>query len=508
VSTTPPELAALRERLAELSDLRGIGGLLFWDQQTMMPPLGAATRAEHAGTLARVIHARETDPAVGALLDVLEPWADGEDPDSRDVRLIRWTRRDFEKSVRVPPDLAVEMSRASALGQQAWQEARAADDFGRFRDALATQIELRHRYVDCFNHHAHPYDVLLDDYEPGLTTAELAPLLAELRDALVPLVAAAGDPDQARNDGALHGDFPVDAQRIALLDVLDAVGYDPDSWRLDPTLHPFATSLGRGDVRVTTKYDERDFGVALYSVLHEFGHGLYEASVDPALARTSLEEPVSLGIHESQSRLWENVIGRSRPFCAWVLPRLKERFPGTLDRLDPSALYRAVNTVQPSLIRIEADETTYNLHIVLRFELELALFEGSLAVDDLPTAWDEATERLLGLDVPRPAEGVLQDVHWGTGAIGYFPTYTLGNLIGAQLWERLAADLPDVDDQLERGEFGPVREWLREHVHRHGRTFMPRELLERVTGEDVSVQPFLRYLREKLADAGVLTGVT
>jgi carboxypeptidase Taq len=502
VTVAPPELAALRGRMAELSDLHSIAGLLFWDQQTVMPPAGAAARSEHAATLTRVIHARETDPALGALLDALEPWADEHDPDDHDVRLVRWTRRDFEKAVRVPAELAAELTRAKALGQQAWQEARAANDFGRFRDSLATHVELRHRYVECFDGFAHPYDVLLDDFEPGLTTAELRPLLAELRDALVPLVAAAGDPDQARNDGVLHGSYPVDAQRRALLDMLTAIGYDPDAWRLDATLHPFAAGIAIDDVRLTTKYDEHDLGVALYSVLHEFGHGLYEAGVDPELARTTLGEPVSLGVHESQSRLWENMVGRSRPFVTWLLPRLREL--GGLDDIGPAALYRAVNTVQPSLIRIEADETTYNLHIILRFELELALIEGSLTVDDVPAAWDEGMRRLLGLDVPNPADGVLQDVHWSAGLMGYFPTYTLGNLMAAQLWERLADELPDVEGHLERGEFAPIREWLRVNVHRHGRTFMPRELLERVTGDDLRTEPFLRYLREKLADAGVL----
>jgi carboxypeptidase Taq len=504
VTAAPPELAALRARLAELSDLHGIGGLLFWDQQTMMPPAGAEARAEHSATLVRVIHARETDPALGALLEMLEPWAAGEDPDSDDVQLIRWARRDFEKSVRVPADLAAEMTRAKTLGQQAWQEARTANDFGPFRDPLERTVELRHRYIECFDGFAHPYDVLLDDFEPELTTAELRPLLAELRDALVPLVAAAGDAGQARNDGAFTGAYPIEVQRAAVLDVLEAIGYDPARWRLDPTVHPFASGIAIDDVRVTTKYDEQDFGVAFYSVLHEFGHGLYQSAVDPALARTTLADPMSMGVHESQSRMWENVIGRSRPFCTWALPRLQRRLPGPLEALDPVALYRAVNTVQPSLIRIEADETTYNLHIVLRFELELGLIEGTLAVDDLPGAWDEGMERLLGVQVPGPADGVLQDIHWAAGLMGYFPTYSLGNLMAAQLWERLARDVGDVDGMLERGEFGPVREWLREHVHRHGRKLPQRELLQRVTGADLSVDPFLGYLRAKLADAGVL----
>ena len=501
---TPPELRELRARMAELTDLQALGALMVWDQNTMMPPGGAAARADMADTLERTFHARQTDPALGRLLDALEPWAAGEDPDSDAARLIHWSRRDFEKAVRVPTDLAAEITRAKAVGLQAWQEALAAADFGRFRDALARQIELRHAYVGCFEGHEHPYDALLDDFEPGLTTAELRPMFAELREALVPLVAATGDAQQPRNDGVFAGPFPVEAQRTAVLELLDHIGWDPEHWRLDPSLHPFAQSLAPTDVRLTTKYDEMDYGVALYSVLHEFGHGLYEASVDPALARTSLAEPVSLGVHESQSRLWENVVGRSRPFCAFLLPLLRRQFPGAFDGVDAAALYRAVNTVQPSLIRIEADETTYNLHIVQRFELELALVEGTLAVDDLPAAWNEATERLFGLEVRSDAEGVLQDTHWGSGLIGYFPTYTIGNLMAAQLWERVEADVADVWERIEQGDFAPLREWLRVNVHVHGRKHYPRELLRRITGEELRVEPFVDYLRAKLEDAGLL----
>ena len=500
----PAELTELRRQLAEITDLQALGALMFWDQNTMMPPGGAAARADMADTLQRTLHARETDPGIGRLLDALEPWAAGEDPDSDDVRLIHWARRDFEKSVRVPADLAAEITRAKAVGLQAWTEALAASDYSRFRDALARHVELRHAYVGCFEGHAHPYDVLLDDFEPGLTTAELRPMFAELREALVPLVAATGDPDQPRNDGVFGGPFAVDAQRAAVLELLDSVGYDPDHWRLDPSLHPFAQSLAPTDVRLTTKYDESDYAVALYSVLHEFGHGLYEASVDPALARTTLAEPVSLGVHESQSRLWENVVGRSRPFCGFLLPQLRRQFPGAFDALDATSLYRAVNTVQPSLIRIEADETTYNLHIILRFELELALIEGTLEIDDVPDAWNDAVARLFGLEVPSDAEGVLQDTHWGGGLIGYFPTYTIGNLMAAQLWERIEADVPDVWDRIEAGDFAALREWLRVNIHHHGRKLYPRELLGRVTGEELRVEPFVTYLRAKLEDAGLL----
>jgi carboxypeptidase Taq len=502
--SAPPELVRLRERLAEISDLHAVTALLFWDQNTMMPPGGAEPRAEMAATMQRVLHARETDPEIPRLLDALEPWADGQDPDSDDARLVLWTRRDFEKSVRVPTELAAEMTFARSTGLQAWQEALAADDFGRFRAAMEEQVELRHRYVACFEGYEHPYDVLLDDFEPGLTTAELRPLLGALRDGLVPLVAATGDAAQPRNAGVFAGPFGVDRQRAAVTDILGSVGYDPDCWRLDPSVHPFAQSLAPTDVRLTTKYDERDFGVALYSVLHEFGHGLYEASVDPRLGRTTLAEPVSLGVHESQSRLWENVVGRSRPFCTWLIGRLQALLPGGFEGVDAGRLYRAVNSVQPSLIRIEADETTYNLHIILRFELELALLEGTLAVADLPGAWADGMQRLLGLEVPTDAEGVLQDTHWGGGLIGYFPTYSIGNLMAAQLWERLSADVDGLDASLERGDFAPLREWLREHVHRHGRKLFPRELLYRVTGEELRVDPFLGYLRAKLEDVGLL----
>jgi carboxypeptidase Taq len=501
VSAAPAELGALRERMAELSDLGRIHSLLFWDQNTMMPPHGARARADHSSTLELISHERLTDPEVGRLLDALDPWAAGEDPDSDDVRLLAAVRRDHEKAIRVPAALAAEMSHADALGQQAWQEARAASDFSRFRDALARHVELRHRYVECFDAGEHPYDILLDDFEPGLTTAELQPLFATLRDALVGLVAAAtGDGGQARNDGAFSGPFEVDDQRRAVMAVLEAVGFDADGWRLDPAPHPFAQSLGPSDVRITTRYDLHDFGVAHFSALHEFGHGLYEAGIAPELTRSPLGVPVSLGIHESQSRLWENIVGRSRPFCGWVLPSLRDHLGPSLGGIDAERLYRAVNSVQRSLIRVNADETTYNLHIVLRFELELGLIEGALEVDDLPAAWNEGMDRLLGVEVPDDAQGVLQDVHWGAGLFGYFPTYTLGNLIASQLWIQLLADVPDIEERIGRGELAPLRAWLGEQIHRHGRKFPPRELLHRVTGDTLRPEPFLDYLRAKLAD--------
>jgi carboxypeptidase Taq len=419
------------------------------------------------------------------------------------VRLIAELRRDVEKAVRVPTALAADISRAAALGQAAWGEARASGDYGVFRDALARQIELRLRYVECFPGHEHPYDALLDDFEPGMTVAHLRGLFAELRGELVPLVEAAAEPGRPAYDGVFSGTYEPEAQRRAVMEILEVVGFDPDGWRLDEAPHPFAAGIAHGDTRITTRYDLQNVAFALYSSLHEFGHGLYESNIPQELQRSVLGNPVSLGVHESQSRLWENVVARGRPFCTWVLPHLAQRLPG-LAQVDAQAFFRGVNAVRPSLIRTEADETTYNLHIALRFELELAMIEGRLGVDDLPAAWNEGMRDMLGVEVPSDAEGVLQDIHWGAGLIGYFPTYTLGNLMAAQLWEAIRTAVPDVEDQIAVGEFASLRDWLRENIHRHGRKLPPGELLVRVTGRELETAPFLRYLRGKLTDAGVI----
>jgi carboxypeptidase Taq len=501
---TPPALAALRERLGELADLHYTAALLSWDQNTFMPHGGAEARAEQLATIERLVHEKLVDPDVGRLLDELEPWAQEQDPASDEARLVACTRRDYAKSVEVPEELAVSMAREAARGYGDWLEARASGEFSRFRDALSRQVELRHRYAACFPDAEHPYDVLLDDFEPGMTTAEVRPLFDGLAQELAPLVEAAADPDAEPNGGVFAGHFDIEQQRAALLDVLGRMGFDDDRWRLDTAPHPFAQSAGYGDYRITTRYRADDFAYSFYSALHEFGHGLYDAGLPKQLRRTNLHECASLGIHESQSRLWENVIGRDLPYCIWVLPHLQRLFPGTFDGLDPRALFRAVNTVSRSLIRTESDETTYNLHIALRFELELGLLEGRLEVDGLPDAWNEGMERLLGVEVPSDAEGVLQDVHWSIGSFGYFPTYTLGNLMSAQLWQRAREDIADVDEQIERGDFAAVQAWLQEHVHRHGRKFPPRDLLRRATGQELAYEPFLAYLRAKLGSAGVM----
>jgi carboxypeptidase Taq len=505
VTAAPKALAELHRRAAELADLTGVAGLLLWDQNTMMPSGGAGARADQFGALERIQHGKLTDPELGRLIDGLEDWARDEDPDADDVRLLAVLRRDHRKAAQVPTELAAEMTSAGALAQQAWLRARDELSFAPFRPALERVLELAHQYAGCFagtGEFAQPYDVLLDDYEPALTTTEVSGLFARLREALLPLVAAAGVP--ADGSHLFAGPYPVSDQRRLMDAILPAVGFRDTFWRLDATVHPFARSMAHTDVRITTRWEENDLAMAFYSCLHEFGHGLYEAQMDPAHYRTTLADATGLGVHESQSRLWENLVGRSRAFCEWVQPLLGEHLSGPIARLSADQLYRAANRVQRSLVRIEADETTYNLHVALRFELEIELLEGRLAVGDLPEAWDDASERLLGLRPQTVLDGVLQDIHWGAGMLGYFPTYTLGNLMAAQLWRALSADLPDLDADIAAGRFEPLREWLREHVHRHGRKFTSRELLHRATGEDLRVEPWLEYLEGKLLDAGLL----
>jgi carboxypeptidase Taq len=495
-------LRELRERLAEIQDLSAAGGLLGWDQQTMMPPRAAPLRAEQLGTLGRVVHERFTDNAIGRLLGALEGEEErlrAADPDADDAALIRVTRRDWEKARRVPSELVAELARAGALGHEAWVGARERSDFAAFLPFLERNVELKLRYIACFEGFADPYDVLLDDYEEGITSAELDALFAELRAALVPLIAAIAQRADAVDDGCLHGRFPVARQRMLVRGVAERLGWSADGWRLDEAAHPFAVSFGPADVRLTTRYDPAYVGMALYGAIHELGHGLYESGVAPELARTPLGEGVSLGVHESQSRLWENVVGRGRPFAGWLHERLRATFPERFGAVDVESFYRAVNRVRPSLIRVEADEATYNLHIVLRFELERELIAGGIRIADLPEAWNARMREYLGVEVPDDAHGVLQDVHWSGGDIGYFATYALGNLISAQLWERLRADLPELDEQLAAGEPGALRDWLREHVHRHGRKYPPRELVARVCGGPIAVGPFVEYLSGKLA---------
>jgi carboxypeptidase Taq len=408
--------------------------------------------------------------------------------------------RRWEKARRVPSELAAEIARAGSVGHEAWVQARRRSDFAAFEPHLARNLELARRYVDCFEGFDCAYDVLLDDYEPGMKTAEVAALFDELKGELVPLIARVASEGAPVEHSWLEAEFPVERQRRLVAEVVARMGFHSEGWRMDDAVHPFATSLGAADVRITTRWDERFFPMGLYGAMHECGHGLYEAGIADSLQRTPLGHGESLGLHESQSRLWENMVGRSAPFCRFLAPRIAELAGGALAALRPDVLYRAVNRVEPSFIRVEADEATYGLHIVLRFELEQELIEGHVAVADLPEVWNGRFKEYLGLDVPDDANGVLQDVHWAAGLIGYFPTYAIGNIVAGQLWERARADLAELPELLEAGELSTLREWLREHVHRHGAKFSTGELLERIVGEPIRVAPFVSYLKEKVAD--------
>jgi carboxypeptidase Taq len=491
------ELEALRERLGEQQDLRNATALLHWDQQTMMPPNGGPARAEVLATLGRMTHEQFVDDETGRLLEAAAFELNGAAPDSDDASLVRVVKRNYDKARKVPSDLAAELARANSIGQEVWTVARANNDFASFEPYLERNVELARQYVDCFDNFACAYDALLDDYDPKLTTAEVAALFDELRSGLVPLIATLAERADAVDVSCLHGEFPVELQRRLVAETVAEMGFDPAGWRMDDAVHPFATGIDPSDVRITNRWYETFLASGLYGAMHECGHGLYEAGISPTLHRNPLGHAASLTIHESQSRLWENMVGRGRPYCGVLAPRIANLFGS---RLDADALYRAVNRVEPSYIRVEADEATYGLHIVLRFELEQELVERRLAVADLPDAWNNRFERYFGIPVPDDTLGVLQDVHWSAGLIGYFPTYALGNLVAGQLWERVHVDIPDLDDRVASGELTGLREWLREHVHRHGAKFTSRELLERVVGHPIAVAPFLTYLKRKLAD--------
>jgi carboxypeptidase Taq len=493
--SAPPAFDELRTRLGEIDDVARAAAVLAWDQQTLMPPRGAEARAQQLGTLGRIGHELFVSDEMGTLLDELRGYEESLDRDSFEASLVRVARRDYEKAVRVPPELSAELSRAASRSFAVWVEARAESDYDRFRPALEEMLALAHRYVDCFPPADEPYDTLLDDYEPGMRTAEVRAIFDRLKEELVPLVDAAA----SSATPPVVGRFPQEKQRALALEVVRRFGYDDSAWRIDPAPHPFATSFSTSDIRITTREPESSLD-GLFAVMHECGHGLYEFGFDPSLGRTLLARGASLGLHESQSRLWENLVGRSRPFWSWFYPRARETFPSELGSVDEETWFRSINDVRPGLIRIEADEASYNLHIILRFELEQRLLAG-LDLHELPDAWNEAMSSYLGVDVPDDAHGVLQDVHWARGYIGYFPTYSLGNVMSVQIWERLCEDVPDVDEQIGAGEFAAIREWLGEHLHRNGRKYLPGETLERAVGGPIDPEPYLRYLQGKLAVA-------
>ena len=488
------DLARLRSRLEELHGLEAIGMLLAWDQRTVMPGAGSQLRGRHLGLLQRLGHEQLIEPEMGRLLDELAPVADSLDPDSDDAALVRLARRLYDKAVRVPPELTSQMARVAAESAPIWVEAKATSSFARFLPALERNLELRHRYVECFEPREEPYDILLDDFEPEMETAEVRRIFDEIKPHLAALAGEQRDRDV--DDSFLAGDYPVERQVALAREVVDLFGTRPDTWRIDPTEHPFAGGAGIDDIRITTHYHPGNLD-SFFATMHEYGHGLYEHQIPRRIESLPIGTGASLGLHESQSRLWENLVGRSLPFWRFFYPRLRETFPEQLAGVELERFHAAVNRVRPSLIRIEADEVTYGMHVILRFELEQDMINGRLELRDLPDAWNAKMHEYLGVDVPDDARGVLQDMHWSSGAVGYFSTYLLGTVMSLQIWEKAADDVDGLEELVGRGEFTPLREWLAENVHAHGRKYSPQETLRRATGSTIDARPYVAYLTRK-----------
>jgi carboxypeptidase Taq len=489
----------LLEHLGEIHALQNTLGLLSWDQETYMPPRGLIGRAQAREVLSGIVHDKVCDPKLGDLLDDLQ------NADLTAAARVNVTefKRDRDRSIKLPRDLVTELARVTTLSQQAWVSARETDDWPVFAPLLEQVVELRRRQADVLGYEGEPYNALLDEFEPGARVKDLDTLFTGLRDHLIPLVAAIGEKPQ-HSDTMLHQEFSVDGQKKLSRTVLQLMGFDFQAGRLDTSAHPFTSEMSPLDVRLTTHFDPNDLNKSLYSTIHEGGHGLYEQGLPVEHAGTPLAQAISLGIHESQSRLWENMVGRSMNFTIHALPILRDLFPGRFVSATTEDLYKAVNVVKPSLVRIEADEITYNLHIILRMELERAVIADNLQVADLPAAWNQGMEKYLGLTPPTDRQGVLQDIHWSFGLFGYFPTYTLGNLYAAQFYEAIARDLPDLPQQVQDGDLSALLAWLRDNVHRHGRSYTPDELSRRATGAPLSAKPLMDYLDAKF---GALYGL-
>jgi carboxypeptidase Taq len=491
------KMRQLKEILAEGFDLGHAAAVLAWDEETYMPPGGSQARGEQLSTLQRLAHVRLTSDEVGRLLDDLVGETAKLPFDSDDASLIRVIRRDYERERKLSPKLVSEIAMATSAALPVWKTARKTSDFKLFAPHLEKNLELSHRIADSIGYERHPYDALLERDEPGMTTEQLKSIFAQLKTAIVPLVAAIARNADAVDDSVLFRGFDTAKQLDYSAQVVAKLGYDFERGRQDITTHPFSISFGPGDVRITTRVSRDFFNECLFGSIHESGHGMYNQGVGRNLHRTPLWSGASPGVHESQSRLWENLIGRSQSFWHHFFPSLQKAFPEPTKGVDEVAFYRAVNKSYPSLIRVEADEVTYNLHILLRFELETELMEGKLKVADVPEAWNERVKEYLGIDVPNDTEGALQDIHWSFMQLAGFPGYTLGNLIGAQLMEKIRVAIPDLDKQVERGEFSSLLGWLRENVYQHGRKFTPNELLERVTGNSLTAEPWIAYVRKK-----------
>jgi carboxypeptidase Taq len=489
----------LIRRFKEYSLLGSCASVLVWDERTYMPHNGSALRGEQMAVLARLTHEMLTAPEVGRLLAEVESARPDQNQDGTAAANAREIRRLYERAVKLPKSLVEELARVTTRAQQVWQEARQNQDFASFQPYLDQIVRLKRQEADAIGYQTNPYDALLDEFEPGATAAEITRIFAELRQELVPLVQAiTTSPRRPRGD-ILEREYPIERQEIFGQAAAAAIGFDFRAGRLDKTTHPFCSGMGPGDCRITTRYNPRRFNDAFFGILHEAGHGLYEQNLDHDQFGTPAGAAVSLGIHESQSRLWENLVGRGRPFWEHFFPRARQVFVDALQDVTLDEFIFAINDVQPSFIRVEADEVTYNIHIILRFELEQALIQGDLSSADVPAAWNERFQKSFGLTPSNDALGCLQDVHWSSGGIGYFPTYTLGNMYAAQLMDQARADLGDLDGDFRRGDFGRLKGWLGEKVHRHGQRYRAGELCQRITGKPLSHKPLLSYLRRKYA---------
>ncbi|NIS83445.1 MAG: carboxypeptidase M32 [Anaerolineales bacterium] len=494
------KIAKLRGMLGEVFDLNAAAAVLRWDQQTYMPPGGAGNRAMQLSTLSRLSHQKAVSNEMGDAIEAAKEEAAEMDPDSDNARLVEKAARDYEKYRKVPDEWVAEFSRTTSLAHQIWEKAREESDFGQFQPSLEEIIELRRQYIEFFAPYDHPYDPLLDDFERGMKTADVKAVFDKMRPQQVELIRAIADSGVTVDDSLLRQSFDEQKQWDFGVEAIEAFGFDFDRGRQDKAVHPFTAGFGIDDVRITTRFDPKFFNTAIFGTMHEAGHGMYAQGPRAELERSPLAGGASLAVHESQSRMWENLIGRSRSFWVVFYPRLQEMFSSQLGGIDLESFYRAINKVEPSLIRVEADEATYNLHIMLRFEIELGLMEKTVEMGNLPDLWNSKMEEYLGLKPPNDALGILQDVHWSAGMIGYFPTYALGNLIASQLWEKIEEDIPDITQKIEAAQFDALLEWLRENIHQHGAKFEPMELLQRITGEGLSAEPYLRYLQNKFGD--------
>jgi carboxypeptidase Taq len=494
------KLQELKTHLIEINDLESAAAVLEWDQSTYMPPGGASARARQLATLSRLAHEKFTDPTIGKLLEELRPYEQSLPYDSDEASLIRVTRRDYERAVKVPPSFVAQLSNHASQSYEVWTKARPANDFAVVQPYLEKTLDLSRQLADFFPGYEHIANPLIDFHDYGMKASTIRALFSELREQLVPIVEQI-TAQPAADDSCLHQSFPGAQQWAFGLEVVKRFGYDLARGREDKTPHPFTTKFSLGDVRITTRIKENDLTEALFGTMHEAGHAMYEQGIRTDFEGTPLAEGTSAGVHESQSRLWENIVGRSQGLWKFFYPKLQAVFPDQLGSVSLDTFYRAINKVERSLIRTDADEVTYNLHVMLRFGFELELLEGHLAVRDLPEAWCERFKADLGIIPPDDRDGVLQDMHWYSGIIGgAFQGYTLGNILGAQFFEAALLAHPEIPAEIERGEFGTLHDWLKENIYQHGSKYTASELVERITGGPMSIEPYIRYLRKKYGE--------